>query len=1097
MTTPSTTTTTSTVSTSSSNRLPQTSSINGSQVVGNYETSATIQPYIAPQIISFYVREMRPGARVYIFFDGVNVSPYCAPGLALQAGETWDISHYMTVRDGNWGDPIYANSLGVVMGQFNIPEGRFKSGARIIQVADVDDLNDPTKIQQATTLAGATFVGGNLPVVRNIETPTAANPINASVALSQSVIDPTTTNDLVRYGNLTDYYYEFAAQSFTIPNNLGTPGVFISSIDLYFRDLSSSGKPNINVAQGTSDFCTLYICETKEGYPDESAIFSDSIRTMPTYANNPAGFFQKVPYPAIFIPINLSADGSVATRFNFGTHIYLEAGKQYAFVVKVSRGDPKFYLWCSNIGNKDILTGKTAMSDPKIGGNFFYGGGGGTVGTKTFKSKWEKNENINLKFKINVAQFFGVGTGGQTYGDAYFQEKARDYLTLYNVTFPNQSTKPSILPGDVVYLANDPSTNSTSANVVGYDGSTRMHWGVVDHYDPVRQILYVDTSEMWESPFWLNSDTLWPSPTLYTNFRDTGSFPSNSFIQIHRSNTQFNSIPIATYNTQTGQNLSSPPYPAYIGVINGTINNSTIVAYANTSENYNPKINVLVPQFTTLTPPGTTLTFDFLGTSNTFVSDSVNTHFSVLNKEVILPDYERVVISRSTAVSNNTPGVGVFAGINNKSLLVHARFTTDNPYLTPVIDTTRTEVLAIRNLIDPISSTYQEFYNTGSSRSKYISQVVTLAEGQDAEDLQVIVSGYRPPASDIQVWVKFLNSGDSEPFSSKTWTPLKNNNVSLFCDPGNEDDFKDFTFTVPYSYPLIPTTGTITCNSSCTAISGTSTLFETEVGPGWYINMAANSTVTETSRKIISVSSNTSLTLDSPFGHDYTTNAYFIVPPPTTAWLGQNSTTKVDGLVTTSTTNNVITGYSVTFTANTSKVNNTNETITLTNANTYFNPDDRIYYRVPAGNTAITGLTANTWYYVKTSNTTTITLTDTLGGSVINLTAPTTNPGETHELLSTNFTYWYQPGSIINVGGDSQIVVSVANDTHMTVGSPWTSNNTNQPAYLVTSSGLTYEDSTGAVYSSYKKFQIKIILQSNDTSKVPLLNSLRALSMQL
>ena len=91
----------------------------------------------------------------------------------------------------------------------------------------------------------------------------------------------------------------------------------------------------------------------------------------------------------------------------------------------------------------------------------------------------------------------------------------------------------------------------------------------------------------------------------------------------------------------------------------------------------------------------------------------------------------------------------------------------------------------------------------------------------------------------------------------------------------------------------------------------------------------------------------------------------------------------------------------------------------------------------------------------------------------------------------------YNNGDIIDVNGDSQRVVSVANDTYLTVGSTWTSNNTNQPAYLLTSPGLTYQTSGGAIFNTYKKFQIKIILQSNDTSKVPILNNLRALSLQL
>ena len=259
-----------------------------------------------------------------------------------------------------------------------------------------------------------------------------------------------------------------------------------------------------------------------------------------------------------------------------------------------------------------------------------------------------------------------------------------------------------------VYLANDPYTDSSSANVVGHDGTTRLHWGVVDHYDSVRQILYVDTSDMWMDPFWITSDTLWPSATINTRFRTTGTFPSNSFIQVHRSSNNYNLTNLSgasSYNQQTGETLASPPYPTQVHVINGGVNNSTIVAYANTAENYNPIVNTLVPQFSVLTPPGTSIFFDYTGISNTFVTDSSNTNISTLSQDVSLRDYERIVASRSTANASYS---------DNKTMTIHAHFTTDNQYLSPLIDCVRTEAVAVRNLIDPISSTYEEFYNKGS-----------------------------------------------------------------------------------------------------------------------------------------------------------------------------------------------------------------------------------------------------------------------------------------------------------------------------------------------------------------------------------------------
>ena len=81
-------------------------------------------------------------------------------------------------------------------------------------------------------------------------------------------------------------------------------------------------------------------------------------------------------------------------------------------------------------------------------------------------------------------------------------------------------------------------------------------------------------------------------------------------------------------------------------------------------------------------------------------------------------------------------------------------------------------------------------------------------------------------------------------------------------------------------------------------------------------------------------------------------------------------------------------------------VSNTDDTITISNANTSFLPGDKIRYIVDTGNTAISGLANGNYYYVKTSNTTAITLAETYEGAKINLTAGTSQTG--HRLYTTN-----------------------------------------------------------------------------------------------
>jgi hypothetical protein len=82
----------------------------------------------------------------------------------------------------------------------------------------------------------------------------------------------------------------------------------------------------------------------------------------------------------------------------------------------------------------------------------------------------------------------------------------------------------------------------------------------------------------------------------------------------------------------------------------------------------------------------------------------------------------------------------------------------------------------------------------------------------------------------------------------------------------------------------------------------------------------------------------------------------------------------------------------ITFNALTA-VSNTNDTIAITTANSKFLVNDRVQYLVAAGNTAIGGLSNNTFYFIQAANTTTVTLATAPGGAAINLTASVSETG--------------------------------------------------------------------------------------------------------
>lgn len=113
------------------------------------------------------------------------------------------------------------------------------------------------------------------------------------------------------------------------------------------------------------------------------------------------------------------------------------------------------------------------------------------------------------------------------------------------------------------------------------------------------------------------------------------------------------------------------------------------------------------------------------------------------------------------------------------------------------------------------------------------------------------------------------------------------------------------------------------------------------------------------------------------------------------------NSTVTAGRVTAVTANVVIAGYntalgapavtiaapaSINIVSNTAGFSNTNDTFIVASANSRFAVGDRIYYAVPAGNTAIAPLTANTFYFVQAANTTTIKLAAAPNGAAIDLT---------------------------------------------------------------------------------------------------------------
>jgi hypothetical protein len=166
----------------------------------------------------------------------------------------------------------------------------------------------------------------------------------------------------IQTGGTTSRPYDPLAQSFFIDSSTYPEGVFVTSIDVFFKTVDQS-TPVI-----------LELRNMSNGSPG-SNVFPGGRSILPGYA------------------AAQSHDASVATTFRFDFPIFLQPNNEYCFVVRTT--SMGYNCWCSRLGEIDVLTNKVIDTQP-------------TLGT-LFKSEnnytWIPDSYEDIKFDLNVAVF--------------------------------------------------------------------------------------------------------------------------------------------------------------------------------------------------------------------------------------------------------------------------------------------------------------------------------------------------------------------------------------------------------------------------------------------------------------------------------------------------------------------------------------------------------------------------------------------------------------------------------------------------------------------------------------------------------------------
>jgi hypothetical protein len=195
--------------------------------------------------------------------------------------------------------------------------------------------------------------------------------------------------------------------------------------------------------------------------------------------------------------------------------------------------------------------------------------------------------------------------------------------------------------------------------------------------------------------------------------------------------------------------------------------------------------NTMVPKYPTIEYSNTTVSWGARTTDSGGIS-AVYQDID-LNEENDFIDREKLVYSKS-----NETGLTSVTG-STKSLVAKGTFSTNDTNVSPVLDTSRTNSIVLGNIINNTSD--REWLNVGDSAMRYMTRPIELTDGNEAEDLKVFVTAYKPQTTGISVYARIHNPEDAEDFNDKDWSPLTQlTDLNIYSDSTNRDDFVEYEF---------------------------------------------------------------------------------------------------------------------------------------------------------------------------------------------------------------------------------------------------------------------------------------------------------------
>lgn len=476
--------------------------------------------------------------------------------------------------------------------------------------------------------------------------------------------------------------------------------------------------------------------------------------------NSAGGITQNmVPFSDMWIEnanVPISTNGtSNPLHIEFRAPLFLQNKKTYAFILHPEALNPNYYFWVSRLGQTDINTGNQINSRALTGA--LYTTNNGVV--------WDLVPDVDLTCKFYRANFSatsGTVTLGNAPREKFILSNVSSSLSRYGETFStgNKLTLSGITGGTVNVTDYIIGTNSgANGTVQSISGSIyRTSNTKFINLEPIR----VRRANGYLSSVNANVSAISTASAVLQKYKESANLIS---AVMTKSNGSF----------EVGDTI-----------YNFTTNDNAVISKI---ENF--RYSVIDPEPAFLTFNKTSMAFDIKPYSNTGIAGAFT---GVTPNDNYYFNTEQAIYSRSNEVTAHS---------GTKTNQLKATMRSSSVYVSPVLDIGSSQSIIIDNYINS-NTTGENGAAGGYLWNKYISKTVTLAEGQDAEDIKLLLTAYRPPGTDIKVWIKALHAEDVDLFAQRTWIEMDKieSDTALYSSLSNRNDFLEYEFKIPAAYMI-------------------------------------------------------------------------------------------------------------------------------------------------------------------------------------------------------------------------------------------------------------------------------------------------------